>query len=1143
MKYAFIIFLSICSIALSAQTQTWTQQGSDIDGAESISLSSNGSTVAIGVPRSFLDTGYVQIFKKSYGIWKQVGSDIDGEAAGDNSGYSVSLSSDGSTVAIGARFNDGNGSNAGHVRIYKNISGTWTQQGSDIDGEAVGDNSGNSVSLSSDGSTVAIGAYLNDGNGNAAGHVRVYKNISGKWTQQGSDIDGEAAGDNSGYSVSLSSDGSTVAIGARFNDGNGSNAGHVRIYKNISGTWTQQGSDIDGEAAGDWSGCYVSLSSDGSIVAIGAWNNDGNGSNAGHVRIYKNISGTWTQQGSDIDGETASDYSGQSVSLSSDGSTVAIGAPYNDGNGTNAGHVRVYKNISGTWTQVGSDINGQLGGSFFSDRFGQFVSLSGDGSTLAGKGTKVRVYSTKTCATTSSIDTITSCDLYTWTNGVTYTISNNTAKDTFVNFAGCDSIISLDLTIVNTDDYILLGPSDQIDLLIGSNVMFATVSPYSANAIFQWQEDDGTGFKNLSNTAQYNGANNDTLLISNLTINNGNNQFRCIVSINNCSDTSRSALLTINIPRYGNWVELGNGLNALNANNEIKTITSDDDGRVYAIGTFTNSDNQPYVARWNDTAWSELGEGGAGLNANGEIQAIFIDNQRNEVLVAGTFGPVSKWIYDKSWTQIAPDIRGSSITVSANGDIYLGYVEGLTGNPSIGFPVVKKYNTSVSDWDRIPDPEGYTGARNSNRKIILGTDNNDVITTAVPGAVKRKGTTINPTRTNISFLTWDGFSQDEIAIDSNSLRPTFIESFFYDKNNILHVAANFTRNPTFNLINNDTFLVARLINGKWEELRSANSQLRANNQILSICEDPFGNIYAAGKFLNSDGKRYVSKWDGSHWGELGFGTSKLLANNDINSVISDINGTIYAAGLFTNTNDKPYVAMFKNQVSSTDAITACDSYTWTNGITYTKSNTTAKDTFVNTTGCDSIVTLDLTINNSDFISQQPTDQSLLISQDATFDIGTSGTPSLTFQWQTDIGTGYQKMSNAGQYSGTQTKNLSISNVTSANNNQKFRCIVNDQYCSDTSVAALLSLYGVSVDNLRNNQIFHIYPNPASNELNIKIESNLLGSQFRIINTLGQEIKQGELSKLISTIDVSKLPKGSYNMLIGTENYSHPFLVE
>ena len=104
------------------------------------------------------------------------------------------------------------------------------QVGSDIDGEAAGDHSGRSVSLSSDGSTVAIGAYLNDGNGTKSGHVRVYKNVSGTWTQVGSDIDGEAAGDRSGYSISLSEDGSTVAIGARYNDGKGTEAGHVRVY-------------------------------------------------------------------------------------------------------------------------------------------------------------------------------------------------------------------------------------------------------------------------------------------------------------------------------------------------------------------------------------------------------------------------------------------------------------------------------------------------------------------------------------------------------------------------------------------------------------------------------------------------------------------------------------------------------------------------------------------------------------------------------------------------------------------------------------------------------------------------------------------------------------------------------------------------
>jgi hypothetical protein len=236
--------------------------------------------------------------------------------------------------------------------VYENISGTWTQVGSDIDGEATYDYSGYSVSLSSDGSIVAIGAYGNDGSsGNgtvsssgAPGHVRVYKNISGTWTQVGADIDGEAAIDQSG-SVSLSSDGSTVAIGANSNDGNGTSAGHVRVYKNISGTWTQLGADIDGEKAGDALGGLgsVSLNSDGSILAIGVSTTEGNtGTNAGGVYIYQYISGTWTQIRSTIYGEAANDGSGSSVSLSSDGSTVAIGATGNDGNGSHAGHVRVY---------------------------------------------------------------------------------------------------------------------------------------------------------------------------------------------------------------------------------------------------------------------------------------------------------------------------------------------------------------------------------------------------------------------------------------------------------------------------------------------------------------------------------------------------------------------------------------------------------------------------------------------------------------------------------------------------------------------------------------------------------------------------------------------------------------------------------
>lgn len=366
------------------------QIGDDVDGETagdqsgySVSLSSDGNTAAIGAiynDGNGASSGQVRIYENINGTWSQIGNDIDGEASVDLSGYSVSLSSDGSIVAIGAYRNDGNGTDSGQVRVYENSAGAWTLIGSDINGEASRDWFGWSTSLSANGNIVAIGGYGNDTNGNAAGYVQVYENINGTWTQIGNDIDGEAADNYSGWSVSLSSDGSIVAIGAPGNSGvNGLRSGHVRVFKNSNGSWTQIGSDIDWEAASDQFGCSVSLSSDGSIVAIGAISNNGNGSGSGHVRIYKNVSNTWTQIGSDIDGEAAGDYSGQSVSISSDGGLVAIGANLNDGNGTDSGHVRIYKNISNTWTQIGSDIDGEAA----SDQFGYSVSLSSIGNILA----------------------------------------------------------------------------------------------------------------------------------------------------------------------------------------------------------------------------------------------------------------------------------------------------------------------------------------------------------------------------------------------------------------------------------------------------------------------------------------------------------------------------------------------------------------------------------------------------------------------------------------------------------------------------------------------------------------------------------------------------------------------------------------
>lgn len=84
-----------------------------------MALSSDGQTLAVGAPTNSDNGGYVRVYAWSGSAWGQLGDNIDAEAADDQLGHSVALSSDGRTLAVGARTNDGNGSNAGHVRVYE----------------------------------------------------------------------------------------------------------------------------------------------------------------------------------------------------------------------------------------------------------------------------------------------------------------------------------------------------------------------------------------------------------------------------------------------------------------------------------------------------------------------------------------------------------------------------------------------------------------------------------------------------------------------------------------------------------------------------------------------------------------------------------------------------------------------------------------------------------------------------------------------------------------------------------------------------------------------------------------------------------------------------------------------------------------
>ena len=368
------------------------QLGSDIDGeaasdefGSSVSMNAVGDRMAVGGWRNDGtgdNAGHVRMYALSSGSWSQMGSDIDAEGAGDYMGWRLSMNAAGDRVAIGAYLNDGNGTDAGHVRIYSWDGSAWSQMGSDIDGEAAGDNFGFSVSINSAGDRVAIGGPENDESASRAGHARVYAYANNAWTQLGSDIDGEAVNDRSGRTVSINAAGDRVAVGTGENDGTANNAGHVRVFEYASGSWTQLGGDVDGEAALDYFAHWsLDLNAAGDHFVVGAHLNDGNGGSSGHTRVYKYSSNSWSQLGSDINGEGAGDESGWDVSINDAGNRIAIGAANNDGNGSNSGHVRIfhYDSDSNSWVQVQSDIDGENG----SDYSGRAVSLNAAGDRVA----------------------------------------------------------------------------------------------------------------------------------------------------------------------------------------------------------------------------------------------------------------------------------------------------------------------------------------------------------------------------------------------------------------------------------------------------------------------------------------------------------------------------------------------------------------------------------------------------------------------------------------------------------------------------------------------------------------------------------------------------------------------------------------
>ncbi len=372
MKKTILSILLLCSFILLGQTQIgqtiYGENANDL--LSQVSLSTDGTIMAVGTPDSNNLTGYVKVFQKNGNNWQQIGQKLEGGNTNEQFGSSLSLSADGTILAVGSITYSTDILSIGKVNVYQFSGGNWTAIGQDITGSSAYEFSGASIALSADGSILAIGAPSNSST--VPSYTITYQYNGYNWIQMGQILYEEGNNDFNGASVALSADGTILASGAIYNDGGGSNSGHVRIYSFNGLSWQQLGTDINGEYDYNYFGSSLSLSADGTIIAIGA-----SGGGNGYVKTFQYNGNDWQQIGQKIEGDIVYGSFGGSVSLSDDGTFLSSGSYI----GTVGGYeyVRAYHYNGSIWEQLGNDIISDTN----LDRIGWCVSLSGNGSSLA----------------------------------------------------------------------------------------------------------------------------------------------------------------------------------------------------------------------------------------------------------------------------------------------------------------------------------------------------------------------------------------------------------------------------------------------------------------------------------------------------------------------------------------------------------------------------------------------------------------------------------------------------------------------------------------------------------------------------------------------------------------------------------------
>ena len=303
---------------------------------------------------------------------------FNGTATNGSAGKSVAINRSGTRIALGAP-SDLSGSVLVYDLVYNSTDEEWEwlQVGDEINGGGIAREFGYSMDMNESGDRIVIGS---PGNMNEVGNVYVYELVGGVWGQLGNVYLATSAASYMGFSVTMNNDGNKIAYGAPKHN---SFSGLVQASEYVNGAWVAMGDAFVGNSYMQTAfGKSIAMDGSGNRIIMGA---EYGGWAYGQVYIldYTDATGTWgpsSESGSSLTGGSYYGHFGSDVDISEDGNRVVVGADaFTSGSTSNVGEVSVYEFTAGDWIQLGLSLSGDIE----HEKFGQSVSMSGDGNHIA----------------------------------------------------------------------------------------------------------------------------------------------------------------------------------------------------------------------------------------------------------------------------------------------------------------------------------------------------------------------------------------------------------------------------------------------------------------------------------------------------------------------------------------------------------------------------------------------------------------------------------------------------------------------------------------------------------------------------------------------------------------------------------------